>query len=348
MTERNKTYLSEIAKGRNNNLDIMRFIAAMLVIFSHSVPISMGAERADAISEWTDGRLSFGAIAVGVFFVTGGYLIAGSAERKNTVKAFFKARCSRIFPQLIFVTVLMTFIVGPIISGLTMGEYYRSSGSWKYLLNSVFILQHNLPGVFDGNIYGNTVNGPLWTLPVEFMCYIMCFIAYKIRIMSKEVFKFTIPIAIIMAILSIISGNVFMITVLRPVILFYIGMGIYVYRSKIEINSLIGTISILLFIFCIFIKADSVAMYIIFPYMIYYIAFGLKYKFYNFGKRGEFSYGMYLWGWPVAQTICMIFGGEMHWLLNAVLTSIVASILGIVNYYVIDYNINRLQKKRKA
>lgn len=345
MANKDKTYLEDVSKDRNNNLDIMRFIAALLVIGSHAVPISMGAEYSDIISQWTDGRLSFGAIAVGIFFVTGGYLIARSAERKKTVKSFFQARCVRIFPQLIFVTVMLGLVIGAFLSSLAPAEYYTNTGTWKYLLNGIFFLQHDLPGVFTDNIYGTTVNGPLWTLPVEFMCYIMCFVAYKMQIMTQKVFKFTIPVAIILAIISTCFCSNFMITVIRPVLLFYIGMGLYVYRSKVIMSYQVGVLSILLFCVCILLRVDILAMYLFFPYMVYYIAFGLKYKCINFGKKGEFSYGMYLWGWPAGQVICMLFGGQMNWWVNAVFASLAAIALGVVNYYVIDCNVNKFQKK---
>ena len=34
--------LCDVTKGRNNNLDLIRFIAAMMVIFSHAFPLSLG------------------------------------------------------------------------------------------------------------------------------------------------------------------------------------------------------------------------------------------------------------------------------------------------------------------
>lgn len=345
MTKKDKMYLADISKDRNNNLDIMRFMAALMVIFSHALPISRGAAYADILSEWTDGRLSFGALAVGIFFVSGGFLIAKSAERKNNYADYFKARCIRIFPQLIFVTVVLALFAGPILSVLSPGEYYSSPGTWRYLLNGIFVLQHNLPGVFTENIYGATVNGPLWTLPVEFLCYIMCFMALKLGILSKKGFRFTILPAIIVGIISTCFASTFLITVIRPVMLFYIGMGMYVYRDKILMDDRLGILSCVLFAGCVLIKADMAAMYLFFPYMIYYLAFGLKYKCSNFGRRGEFSYGMYLWGWPAGQIVCMAAGGEMNWMLNAVLASVIAILLGVVNYYVVDCNINRLQKK---
>ena len=78
-------YLSELSRDRNNNLDIMRFLAAICVIISHAIPLSKGEEYADFISVYTSGSLSIGGIAVGIFFVAGGFLISKSMERvKNT------------------------------------------------------------------------------------------------------------------------------------------------------------------------------------------------------------------------------------------------------------------------
>jgi peptidoglycan/LPS O-acetylase OafA/YrhL len=78
--------------------------------------------------------------------------------------------------------------------------------------------------------------------------------------------------------------------------------------------------------------------------MVFYLAFGVKHKFSQFGKKGEYSYGMYLWGFPVGQTLCMVSGNHMNWFVNAVLTSIIAILLGILNYYVVDRTVNKFQK----
>jgi peptidoglycan/LPS O-acetylase OafA/YrhL len=240
----------------------------------------------------------------------------------------------------------MALAVGMVISELTPAEYYANVNTWKYLLNGIFLLQHDLPGVFTHNIYGNTVNGPLWTLPVEFMCYIMCFAIYKMKLMNKKIFKFTIPIAVLLGIYSGYFAGTFVLTVIRPVLLFYIGIGLYVYRDRVVMSAGTGILSALVFVLLLLLKADVPAMYLCFPYIIYYLAFGLRYKLSGFGKRGEFSYGMYLWGWPAAQVICQMSGGQMSWWLNAILAAVIAVVLGVVNYLVVDRRISRWQKQR--
>ena len=41
--------------------------------------------------------------------------------------------------------------------------------------NAVLVLVHPLSGVFASNPYPDVVNGALWTLPVEYACYVLCF-----------------------------------------------------------------------------------------------------------------------------------------------------------------------------
>ena len=73
--------LSEITRGRENNLDFIRFWAAALVIFCHAFPISLGGENVDILGRLTGSQMHFGNLAVGIFFLYGGFLISKSAER---------------------------------------------------------------------------------------------------------------------------------------------------------------------------------------------------------------------------------------------------------------------------
>ena len=43
----------------------------------------------------------------------------------------------------------------------------------RYLYNIILYPIFNMPGVFTNNPYPVTINGSLWTLPVEVFCYLM-------------------------------------------------------------------------------------------------------------------------------------------------------------------------------
>jgi peptidoglycan/LPS O-acetylase OafA/YrhL len=167
-------------------------------------------------------------------------LIANSVVRAKTAKKYFKARILRIFPALFFVIFLLTFVIGPIITRLSVLSYFSNTVTYRYLLNSMLVIQHNLPGVFQNTIYGPTVNGPLWTLPVEFGCYILCFIAYKMGFINKKKFFISIPLFLLACagILFIEKFSITIITELRPVVFFYIGMGMYIY-TRIKYSSIV-------------------------------------------------------------------------------------------------------------
>ena len=119
--------LSDIAESRVNNLNLMRFIAAVFVIISHCYVVTLGGDApGDFISNHTSGQLTFGGMAVGLFFVFGGFLIARSCEHHSEAKVFFKQRVLRLFPELIFVVAMVTFVLGPCLSSLSPVEYFTN------------------------------------------------------------------------------------------------------------------------------------------------------------------------------------------------------------------------------
>lgn len=135
--------LSDIAESRVNNLNLMRFIAAVFVIISHCYVVTLGGDAGDFICGHTSGRLTFGGMAVGLFFVFGGFLIARSCEHHGEAKVFFKQRVLRLFPELFFVVVMVAFVLGPCLSSLSPVEYFTNPQTYMYLLNGVLILYMN-------------------------------------------------------------------------------------------------------------------------------------------------------------------------------------------------------------
>lgn len=341
MFEKNKSNLESIRSSRKNNLNFMRFIAALLVIVSHSIPICYGAQYDDWLAKITDNSLNFGGVAVGFFFVMGGYLIAKSAERKKYARIFFKARIIRLFPSLIVTVVLCTFVLGTIVTSLSIRDYFNNPMTYKYLINIFLIPQHNLPGVFEANIYQNVVNGALWTLPVEFFCYIVCFIVYKLGFFEKRRMRYTYPTMFLIGMFIVIylQDKIFLLRILRPMFLFYIGMLYYVYRDKIFLNRKWAILLFVILIGLFVINQSTLAMFICFPYICFYLAFEPKGTLCFFCSKHELSYGIYLWGWPIQQTLCMIGGIFSIWYINTIFAMIFACVFAWLNSVFIENKI---------
>jgi peptidoglycan/LPS O-acetylase OafA/YrhL len=328
--------LSDISKGRNNNLDLIRLIAAIMVVFCHAFPISLGTAFTDPLSTVSHGQTSFGNLAVCIFFFYGGFLIMGSAERSRTARSFFKKRISRLFPSLIAVVLLCVFVLGPILTTSGLGVYFSSSAAYKYLLNAVLIPIHDLPGVFTTNIYGQTVNGPLWTLPIEFLCYVLCFLLFRMHITEEKKMKYSL-IAFLPGyfLMSMILVRIPVLKeALRPMGMFYVGMLYYVYRDKIKMNSwaALGATAVL----CISIPFGILEYTVLFclPYVLAYTAFAVpKPKTFLDGKA-DISYQLYLTAWPIQQILCQCFGGSMNPWLNFII-AVPCSIAAAIGIYML-------------
>ena len=135
--------LSDVATSRVNNLNFIRFVAALMVIVSHCYAVVLGGDAGSYLLKFTGDRLSPGGVSVGVFFLFGGFLIARSCEHHPEAKKFFSARILRLFPELLFVVILTAFVFGPLFSTLSPVEYFTNPQTYKYLLNGVLIMVHH-------------------------------------------------------------------------------------------------------------------------------------------------------------------------------------------------------------
>ena len=341
--------LEEVSRGRKNNLDLIRFFAAIAVILCHAFPLTRGEGIPDSLSALTDDQLSFGSLAVGIFFLYGGFLICKSMCRLQTAKRYFKARILRIFPMLIVVTVVLAFVAGPVLTELPVSEYFKSSGTYRYLLNGILFLQHNLPGVFVNNIYGQPVNGPLWTLPVEFLCYVMCFVMYKLKLLDKKNMKWAVILFSAGCIgVKVISGSIpALAPMIRPMGLFFAGMLYYVYRDKIPMRLSWCMVSFAGMVISLLTGIFPYTVFVFFSYFFLYLGYATKWKCSGFAKHGEVSYGMYLCAWPVQQILVQLSGNKMSAWVNFILTIPIAILIGFIGCKLIEEPIAKWAKKSR-
>ena len=314
--------------NRENNLNILRFFAALLVIFSHAYVLT--TNETDPIAKATRGQTTGGQLAVLLFFFFGGLLIMKSMESKKTAKAFFSARVKRIFPPLWIVVLLCAFALGPILSTLSFPDYIRNGGTWKYLLNGLLIPIHPLPGVFEGNIYGPAVNGSLWTLPVEFACYILCWLFYRLGLTEPRKALICTPLVIAAAaggwILT--RNNPVLQSAVLPVLFFYLGMICYLFRTRIPMNGALALAAAALLVLSVFCGVFTAALCIFYPYILLYLGFGTRVKLSGFGQKLELSYAIYLTAFPAQQTLVQFHPG-MSPLVHFLLASCIAAAVSV-------------------
>ncbi|MDB5842678.1 MAG: acyltransferase, partial [Herminiimonas sp.] len=221
---------------QNNNFDVIRLFAALLVLFSHSFPLVDGENRNEPLAILSGGEATFGSVAVYVFFVISGFLVTMSYESTQNVRKFLAKRFLRIYPALIPLLLLTVFVLGPIVTSLSSMEYFLNGRSYNYLNNlRLFKLQYDLPGVFENNPYKSAVNGSLWTLAYECSCYLIVAVLGLIGALKKRHFVLFLFLATFLPLpLNFIHPNV---QVLSDLFKYFSGgMLAYLYFDRISFS----------------------------------------------------------------------------------------------------------------
>lgn len=153
-----------------NRFDVLRLFAALLVLWSHAFPL--GGRPAQEPLARTLGLDTMGGVGVLIFFATSGYLVTQSLHRTANLWTFTRRRAVRIFPALVAMTLVVTVVIGPLVTRLDVADYARNPQTWDFLRNaSAWAIRYPLPGVFESNPLPHAVNGSLWSLPYELQCY---------------------------------------------------------------------------------------------------------------------------------------------------------------------------------
>ena len=307
------TSLGYYSEGLDNNYKLIRFLMASLVLFSHCYPLTRGYESADAFNTIL-GFNSFGGIAVDVFMIVSGFLITRSLLNRPSLLSFLEARVLRIFPALIVANIFAVFFVGVMVTRLSVHDYFSHSSWREYLFYNSLLLDNSgrLAGVFESNPYAGPVNGSLWTLPTEFRLYIV-FAALGLFGIHRKKPLFN-ALAIISYVLLWYKADMFpeisRLFIIEFTGYFLVGAIFYLNRDKIPVNTFIAlSVAGLLIL-----SRNTFLFNSILPVGMAYLVFWLAYSPFfqplkGFNRIGDYSYGIYIYAYPVQQSIAAFYSG---------------------------------------
>jgi peptidoglycan/LPS O-acetylase OafA/YrhL len=308
-------FLGNLIEGRNNNFDFIRFFAATMVLFFHSIvlALSTGVPN-DFIYVFTNGQFHLGKMGVAVFFIVSGFLITQSFERNNDIVKFFLNRILRIFPALIVLLLLTVFVLGPLVTVVPLSVYFSSNETYTYL-KTVFLhpTYFTLPGVFTKND-DIGVNGSLWTLEFEFLCYIIVGVLGILKILRKEVVLAFLVILFLISHFPHLIGNDYLSspTTIELVKYFTVGMLFYLFRNYIILHRNIALLCLVLLIASSSFGHFQLAFTFFGTYLVMFLAFTKTNRFHDFAKNGDYSYGMYIYAFPIQQLLVSLIGYKLN------------------------------------
>ena len=332
--------LGDLAHGRDNNLNLIRMIAALAVLVSHAFPISLGAGTRQPFETLTGHSL--GGLAVSVFFVISGYLIAESFARSKSWQDFLVARVLRLWPALVLSLLIVAFVMGPLVGRLAIGAYLSHPETWTFLLynTALYDPQYTLPGVFKGNIYPD-VEGSIWTLFYEVVCYMGIFCAGLLGLLRH---KWLMSGALLGVAVFYVGSEVLdpalprkaenMILLALP---FAIGTALWVWKDRITL-SLLGVSGLLVLTVAL---ARSPAFDLSLMAFLAYTTFWLAYipagRIRAYNRLGDYSYGVYIYAFPMqGLAVWIVGGGTMDPYLNMVLAFPLTLVPSILSWHLVE------------
>ncbi|MDB5459531.1 MAG: acyltransferase family protein [Caulobacteraceae bacterium] len=328
--------------GRPSGFDYMRIVLALVIVIFHSTTTSYGS--AGDWVWWNTPAKPFIRLLLPAFFALSGFLVASSLERSKTLISFLGLRVIRIYPALAVETLLSAFILGPLATTFTLGAYFTSPLFFSYLLNVLGDVHYALPGVFLQNPHPVTVNGQLWTVPFELLCYISLAALTVLGLRKKRIIA---PLATVASIVGFVIAKaikyhglfpVFDTALSGPLLVssFLAGVTIYLYRDRIPWNiRWMGCSAV-----------ASILLLGVIPYGEYLAPIPAAYFTIYVGltnpprvgllRSADYSYGVFLYSYAIQQMVCGTFPWARHWYANILICVPLSLVVAAISWRFVE------------
>jgi len=301
-------------RGAGPGFDLMRLGLALTIFITHSYFVSQG----DDGSLWQGPLRPLLVSLVPVFFGVSGFLVTGSAVRTAALKVFVAFRVLRIAPALVTEVCLSALILGPLVTRLPLRDYFGDHAFFEYFGNVLGRIRFVLPGVFLDNPMPDFVNVNLWTLRPEFYCYAIMATLMVLGLAAKPRVLTWLVMVTALALTAInffhnLSDKPDGYQMNVPVFYFFVGALAYHWRARIIIDlRLFGACAVLSYLL---LRHPGYAYVAAFPvtYCMIYLGM-LPLPRISLLQMGDYSYGIYLYGFPIQQTLVHFFPVfREHW-----------------------------------
>jgi peptidoglycan/LPS O-acetylase OafA/YrhL len=314
--------------SRHNSLNFLRLFLALTVVVSHAIGIG-GFKIQNGINQ-----TSFGQIAVYGFFGISGYLIAGSAQRNHAGRYLWQ-RFLRIFPAFWVCLLVTAFVIGvlgwiakPPVAHCGLSCYFGAAKNspFDYVYRDLF-LRMNQNAIAGTPAFGPAAlvwNGPMWTLFFEFLCYLILLVLALAGFLRNRSLLLVTAASIWLSTVVItftpwLAGqfNLFRnddaMNLLKFAAIFLVGSVLFAYRDSIPDSGWIASGCAALFLGTLFLPTGGRLTEFFFapsvlcaPFVAYpMIWLGIHLPFQRVGARNDYSYGVYIYGFPMGQLVAL-------------------------------------------
>lgn len=347
---------------RHNAYDDVRFILAVAVLYVHSYGL-LG--KSTWLGIFTHRQVDVSIFAVYGFFVLSGFFMIQSLERNPSLISYSKHRFARILPAFWLSLGLSAFVLAPLLlENLAVFSYHPGSPLHFFIhAGSFHIWEYSwgISGMFPNNPIPEGINGSMWTLKHEVALYfalpLMLFIFGK----SDRVIILITVFFTILNLYCIYSNNqlkLFNLPEYAWVIssgqypffvafanYFFIGVCCYRFRHHLYFSLLYFIPLAALFIIAASKGHMKTLFILVVPYTVLFLGALLKQKW--IARYGDYSYGMYIYAFPIQQLLIHLFGKDhLTPIALFIYSFLLTLILSICSWHLLEHPI--LKRVRKV
>jgi peptidoglycan/LPS O-acetylase OafA/YrhL len=332
----------------NNNFDFIRLSMASLVVWSHSFALYFGSEDQEPLSLILNGVYNSGNIGVMVFFIVSGFLVMQSFIATKSVKRYMEKRVRRIYPGYLVATSICAFVVIPLYStirDLSALEVAKTVGA------NLLLRTHFPPSnAFTTNPFGGEVNGSLWSIPFEFWCYIGVALLGVMLLLNRRRFLIALTAAVILGrvvldlwdkkpvggLIGLVIGWPYVWFVILPS--FLLGMLANSYQKVLPRSR-----ALLLILAATVVGASRLSPHLThivaapaLAYATFYVAYSRSISVHRAAAWGDFSYGTYLYAFPIQQMLFASWGHALNFAGYFALSLCLSLAAGVGSWHLVE------------
>lgn len=329
-------------------------VAAFCVIVSHQFAL-VGLREPSILDVH-----SIGGFGVLVFFSISGYLVSKSWQADPNAFRFLLKRFLRIWPGLAVVILLAACVLGPFVSSLPLRDYYFHPLIGEYLKNLQFNLRDELPLSFDGNTLPTAINGSIWTIPIEVKCYALLGLLGVTRLFNFRwlIAALTALVVIAYAVVEPRGDTLMAALHWRPEQRFALEFSLFFFAGvlfhKLDVQASVRRQRWALALcwgaalMAYALHRPWLSLWLVLP--ITTLLFGTASTAYirQTGRFGDVSYGLYLYAFPVQQTLFWLYKDTLSWPTLLVLVSAATLCLAFVSWHLVEKVALRLKPGRST
>jgi len=331
-------------RGQGPGFDWCRVSLALMVVLAHSYNLSYGSAQSGFMGRFPLGPFYLAILPM--FFGLSGFLVTGSALRLRDTRTFIVFRALRIIPALMVEVTLSALILGPLLTTVPLQEYFADKHFYAYFGNIIGRIRFGLPGVFIGLPLDGIVNGNLWTLHPEFGCYILIAVLMLTRVAyNTRILVILWLAATVLAAAYNLATGALEPPIVSSLLVYYFVTGMVAFHLKdhITINTHLFIIAASLTYVLQLLPQTSLIVPVPMMYVVIWLGMQ-KFTRFELSRYGDFSYGIYLFSYPLQQTICYLFPTFRQWWIVFPLSAILSILVAAVSWHYIEKPSLQLKK----